>query len=168
MTSAILAFGVVICLPACMGLGLGRGDEQEPAPEIAAPGKVDLAEKRVFLGNVSLVNERSQFVLIKTPVNQRLQAGMPLESFRDGQLSGELLFSPEQSYGFMTADVSRGAPAVGDEVYLRYTEDFDTGLSPRMQHATEQYEREKNMGFFERRKYEREQKRQARKRKGRE
>ncbi len=154
--AVLLALGMGILLSGCAGLG------EEPEPEETDTQRVDLSDKRVFLGNVTLVNEDSRFVLIKTPVNQRLQPGFPLQSFRDRELSAELGFSPEQIHGFMTADIREGAPAVGDQVYLRYTEDFETSMSPRMQQAMEKLEREENMGFFEKWRYKREQKRRAR------
>jgi len=147
--------GTVASLSGCQ-LG-SRPDRGETETQ-----RVDMTEKRVFLGDVSLVNESSQFVLIKTPINQRLTPGMPLESFRDGELSGELLFSPEQTYGFMTADIAHGAPAVGDAVYLRHVEDFEEKQSDRFKFQMEQFEREKNMSFLERRRHERE-KRKAQK-----
>jgi hypothetical protein len=156
-----LCIGAAICALALLsGCQIGRRSDGEDTQ------RVDLTEKRVFLGNVTLVNETSQFVLIKTPINQRLQPGIPLESFRDGQRSGELLFSPEQSFGFMTADITHGLPAVGDAVYLQYSEGFDGEQSPRMQQAIEQYEREQEMGFFERKRYERQQRKTAKKGKG--
>ncbi|MGI9243053.1 MAG: hypothetical protein ACR2RV_19810 [Verrucomicrobiales bacterium] len=154
--SALLALAVGVLLSACAGLG----GESEPEEEDTQ--RVDMTEERVFLGNVTLVNEKSRFVLIKTPVNQRLQPGYPLQSFNDRQLSAELGFSPEQIHGFMTADIREGAPAVGDQVYLRHTEDFETDVSPRMQQAMDKREREENMNFFEKWKYKREQKRRAR------
>lgn len=156
---ALFALSLAVLLPGCAGLG------GESEPEEQDTQRVDLTEQRKFLGNVTLVNEASRFVLIKTPFNQRLEPGFPLQSFREGELSAELLFSPEQTVGFMTADIREGAPMVGDQVYLRYTEDFDTGTSPRMQQAMEKFEREQNMSFFEKWKYKREQKRQAREKK---
>ena len=152
-----LAFGAAILLSGCHL----RSDADEGEESTS----VDAADERVFIGNITLVNHRSNFVLIKTPVNQQFQKGYPFESFTDGQKSADLLFSPEQSYGFMTADISRGAPLVGDQVYLLYSEGFGDGMSDRMRHATEKHKREQEMGFFERRKYEREQRRQARKKK---
>ena len=158
LATAILVLGAAVFLPACQQ----REDEGEPEGEPA--DRVSLSEKRVFVGNISFVSPKG-FVVIKTPTNRRLRAGIPMESFRDGELSAELLFSPEQTVGLMTADISTGSPSVGDDVYLRYTPDFPNQVSPRMQHAIEQHEREQNMGFFERRRYEREKKRKARKKK---
>ena len=154
---AVLAAASV--LVACQ---LGREGRERDA-EIVDMGE----DERVFLGEVTLLNENSRFVLIKTPLNRDLNPGMPLQSFRDGQLTGELLFSPEQSHGFMTADIIEGTPAVGDVVYQRYTESFEQEMSPRMQRAMEEFQREQEMGFFERRKYERQKKKAAKERKRR-
>ena len=140
----------------------GEGEEVAQPEGEAQP--VGTSDQRVFLGNITQVNAASGFVLIKTPVNQRLEPGIPLQSFNDAGMSAELLFSPEQTFGFMTADIREGAPLVGDAVYLRYTPDFGNSMSPRMQAAMEQFEYEQSLGFFERRKYEREQKRAAKKR----
>ena len=118
-------------------------------------------------GVVSPVSQDAQFVLIKTPVNRRLEAGFPLQSYRDGELTGELTFSPEQSFGFMTADIREGNPEVGDAIYLRHTPDFEDQYSDRMKFQMEQFKREQEMSFFERRKYEREQKRIEKERKKR-
>lgn len=159
VSSAFMAIGLVILLPGCLSL---RGD----ATDGTEPDRVDLSDQRVFLGNVSLVNERSKFVLIKTPVNQRLKAGIPLESFRDGELTSELLFSPEQSFGFMTADIRSGSPMVGDSVFLAYSEGFEPEVSDRMKFEMEKQERLSKMNFWERRKFEREEKRKAKKRRG--
>ena len=156
---ALFGLGIAMLLPACAGLG---GDSE---PEEQDTQRVDLTEKPVFLGNITLVNVDSRFVLIKTPVTQRLAPGFPLQSFQDGVLSAELLFSPEQTIGFMTADIREGTPTVGDQVYLRYTEDFDTATSPRMQQAMEKFEREQNMSFFEKWKHKREQRRRAKEKK---
>ena len=135
-------------------------EEEEILPDEAAQPVAE-DEQRVFLGNITQVNQASRFVLIKTPVNQRLQAGIPLQSFNETGLSAELLFSPEQTFGFMTADIREGAPLVGDAVYLRYTQEFENTMSPRMQAALERFEYEQSLGFFERIKYNREQKRLA-------
>ena len=143
----VLAGCVASWLPACQLLT--RVDEGE------AVQKVELNDKRVFLGEITMVSERSRFVLIKTEVNRRLDPGFPLESFRDRERSGELLFSPEQSFGFMTADITRGAPAVGDGVYLLYSEGFENQMSDRMKFRTEQLARENNMTFLDKQKRKR-------------
>ncbi|MFT4549712.1 MAG: hypothetical protein ACI8XO_004602 [Verrucomicrobiales bacterium] len=153
--STFLVLCVAICFSGCLSL---RGDAETTDGQNEVE-RVDLTEKRVFLGNVSLVNENSKFVLIKTPVNQRLKTGIPLESFRDGELTSELLFSPEQSYGFMTADIRTGAPVVGDSVFLAYSEGFGSQMSDKMKYEMEKHERLQKMSFWERRKYERKEKR---------
>ena len=160
--SVFLAVLMAWSLSACSLFRSGsdeEGEGQAPAGEGEPVGMVD--DPRVFLGTITMVNEKSGFVLINTPTNQRLEPGIPLQSFGEAGMSAELLFSPEQTFGFMTADIREGTPMVGDEVFLRYTEDFGDSMSPRMQAAMEKFEYEQSLGFFERRRYQREQRRLA-------
>ena len=160
LNHASLAIGLAMLLPACARVS---EEESETEPAFAGEGveQVSLegeADRRVFVGDITMVNEKSNFVLIKTPVNQRLEKGIPLQSFDAVGMSAELLFSPEQTQGFMTADIREGTPKIGDQVYLRYTEDFKDGMSPRMQKAMEEFEYKKSLSRRELRKYEREKK----------
>lgn len=150
--------------PPAMDGGAGRAGDAGRAGGESATVRPQAADGGgpVRVGTVSYVNEASRFVLIETPGHHRLEKGFPLQSFAaDGGLTAELSTSPEQTSGFMTADIREGLPAVGEEVYLRYTELLERH-SPRMQAEMERWQREREMNVFERRRAARKEKRAGR------
>ena len=84
-----MAWAKAVLLSSCAFLRAPAEDEEEILPEEEAQPAVE-DDPRVFLGNITQVNEAGRFVLIKTPVNQRLQEGIPLQSFNETGMSAEL------------------------------------------------------------------------------
>ena len=83
-----MAWAKAVLLSSC-AFWRAPAEEEEILPEEEAQPAVE-DDPRVFLGNITQVNEAGRFVLIKTPVNQRVQEGVPLQSFNETGMSAEL------------------------------------------------------------------------------
>jgi len=91
-----------------------KNKEAEEKPADRSPGG-----RSIPIGQVVLVNDSADFVLVKTGNSIRFKEGAELES-RQGMTTTAILdFSPERKKGFMTADILQGQPQVGDWVYLK-------------------------------------------------
>lgn len=97
----------------------GVGGKKDSRAEIGAAGA------QVPLGEVSYVDERSRFVLVRTGRTIRLKTGAALEARRQQERVAELSYSPENRRGFLVADILRGNPALGDLVMIHSSEIVD-------------------------------------------
>ena len=87
--------------------------KKKPAVAVEAPAPA----APQLVGTVTLVREDHQFVLIQTSPLFTPDVGQALKCMSNGQETAILTVSPERSHPFITADVVRGTPRRGDEVY---------------------------------------------------
>ncbi|CAN5530780.1 hypothetical protein BH20VER3_BH20VER3_02840 [soil metagenome] len=93
-------------------LGACALPRHEKASQIA-PG----AEKNRIVGEVVIVDEEKQFVLIDLEANLYVPApGVVLRTVNSAGETGQLKASPERKRPFIAADIVAGNPAVGDQV----------------------------------------------------
>ena len=71
--------------------------------------------KRV--GKISMVNVEGRFVLIEADVLAVPVAGTALKCLRDGVETGVVTVGKEQRGAFATADIVKGSPQRGDDVF---------------------------------------------------
>jgi len=70
-----------------------------------------------LVGHVAVVNEALGFVLVDVGSLYTPVAGSALKCFSKGEETAVLAVSPERKRPFITADVVRGTPRMGDAVY---------------------------------------------------
>lgn len=95
------------CVLFCGGCSL-LPKKKKPQPAEAAP---------IRIGEVALVNNSSEFVLVDIGSGIGPRPGQALKTFRDGAETGVLTVSPESKRPFIVGDIVRGEPAAGDEVF---------------------------------------------------
>ncbi len=71
----------------------------------------------LLVGTITLVNEEGRFALIDSGMNPSPEAGAVLKSRTAGAESGELKAGAIRKRPFAVADVIKGAPQVGDQVF---------------------------------------------------
>lgn len=73
---------------------------------------------RAQIGRVSIVNVQENFVLIDTTASRALpRPGTILTTSSDSGDTGSVKVAPERKRSFISADIIKGTPAPGDEVY---------------------------------------------------
>ena len=70
-----------------------------------------------FVGTVTLVNENLKFVLIEGSPFYLPEPGQALKCLSNGQETGIVTVSAERNRPFFSADIVKGDPQKGDEVY---------------------------------------------------
>ena len=90
------------------GFGCATKPKRPPAAGVPVPHLV---------GTVELVNEPLGFVLIDAGSLYLPGAGKALKCFSNGTESGVLTVSPERKGPFVTADIVKGSPHKGDQVF---------------------------------------------------
>ena len=80
------------------------------------PKRIIIAGPRL-VGTDALVNEPLGFVLVDAGSLYLPSAGKALKCFSSGVESGVLAVTPEHKGPFITADVVKGSPHKGDQVY---------------------------------------------------
>jgi hypothetical protein len=79
----------------------------------------DKQTKDLFIGTVEMVNPEQHFVLIRTGLQLKLQAGWKLETRpQNGSPKSVLVVTPEQKLNFLSADIADGNPQQGELVVL--------------------------------------------------
>ncbi len=131
----------VLALPGCglaaragQGLSAGLpsiGGKKKGGPEIGPEGA------QVPLGEISYVDARSRFVLVRTGRTLKLKTGAALEARRELERVAELSYSPEYRQGFLVADILRGKPAIGDLVMIHSSEIMDIAAAQQQAEARE-------------------------------
>jgi hypothetical protein len=89
---------------------------KRPADE-AAPTGPEQPPAPAFIGKVALVNEELKFALIETTLTDFPLPGTALKCMRNGQEAAIVTVSPERKRPFVSADIVKGSPQQGDEVY---------------------------------------------------
>ncbi len=101
----------LLLLPGCASLHHKEKHPAQPPPPPAADVSVP---RRV--GRVAVVNQDLGFVLVDVGSLYTPQAGTALKSFRGGVETAVLAVSPEKERPFISADIIKGTPQVGDDV----------------------------------------------------
>ncbi|MEM9016655.1 MAG: hypothetical protein AAGC68_06550 [Verrucomicrobiota bacterium] len=82
---------------------------------------LEVGEMKVPVGSIHMIHPSGSFVLIRSSRFVRLEPGTKLTSFNSaGMESGSYLVSDARKGQFLTADISRGHPSVGDQVVMDY------------------------------------------------
>ncbi len=107
---------------ACLVVGLSGCGWQKPPVERKAEDRFfrDMMEGRRAMGQITEVNEAKGFVLLRSPVSRRVQpeTDLVVRAVGDGAVTAKLRISPERTTQFLAADVTEGAPSVGDAVFF--------------------------------------------------
>lgn len=107
MLSAWTKSSVLTSLSLLFCIGATGCAHTKPAP----------ADPHRRVGTITLVNEEARFVLIDGGVLPPASAGAALKCFSNGTETGVLTVSPERKPPFIIADIVKGAPHRGDEVF---------------------------------------------------
>ena len=103
-------------LSACLGL-----PKKAPAarPQILSFPKGDPGVKREprLVGKISMVNSQGRFVLIDCDLWSMPESGTALKCFRYGAETGILSTGSERRGAQVVADIVKGEPQRGDEVF---------------------------------------------------
>jgi hypothetical protein len=70
-----------------------------------------------LVGTVTLVNDALRFVLVDVGTLYVPEPGAALKCFAGGQETAVLAVSPERKRPFITADIVKGTPHPGDQVF---------------------------------------------------
>lgn len=70
-----------------------------------------------FVGTVALVNQTAGFVLIDVGTLYTPGAGKILKCYSGGQETSEVSTTPERKMPFISADIVKGTPGQGDQVF---------------------------------------------------
>ncbi len=108
MKPAKLALIALLVLLPLSGCALFRHRQKEGA---AAPARPRL------IGSISYVNEAMGFVLVDTGSLYLPGPGKALKVLRQGEEAAILIVTPERKRPFVSADVVKGEPRTGDDVY---------------------------------------------------
>lgn len=71
----------------------------------------------LLIGTVALVNEAMRFVLVDVGSNYAAAPGSTLKCIANRQESAVLTVSPERKSPFIIADIVKGDPHPGDQVF---------------------------------------------------
>ena len=94
--------------------GCATFSHKKHAPE---PPDEAAAIRPTFVGTVTLVNEELRFVLIESTPLFSPEPGQALKCLSNGTESGIVAVSAEKHRPFFSADIVKGDPHKGDEVY---------------------------------------------------
>ncbi len=81
------------------------------------PETAPMAVTPRLVGTIALVNEPLKFVLVDVGSLYVPTVGKALKCFSNGTESGVLAVSPERTGPFISADIVKGAPQKGDQVF---------------------------------------------------
>jgi len=70
-----------------------------------------------MVGTVAFVNQTAGFVLVDVGTLYMPGAGKALKCYSGGQETAELSTTPERKIPFITADIVKGTPSQGDQVF---------------------------------------------------
>ena len=82
-----------------------------------ASNAAETAVHPTYVGTVTLVNEDLKFVLVEGSPFYMPDPGQALKCFSNGQETGIVAVSAERHRPFFSADIVKGEPQKGDEVY---------------------------------------------------
>lgn len=105
-----LALALLVGTQLCGCAAFQRRHEAKRAKPVALPAPL-------LVGTITLVNEEGRFVLIDSGMNPSPFAGAVLKSRRADAESGELKAGAIRKRPFAIADVVKGTPQVGDQVF---------------------------------------------------
>jgi len=94
--------------------GCATFSHKKHAP-VAAEGEVQI--RPTYVGSVTLVNEELRFVLIEASPLALPEPGQALKCLSNGEESAIVTVSAERHRPFFSADIVKGEPHKGDEVY---------------------------------------------------
>src|SRR5947209_3307992 len=106
----ILVLAVLVAMSGCATFSHKK--PAQPAPAAEKP-----AAQPNYLGKVTLVNESLGFVLIEASPSSMPATGQALKCFSNGAETGIVAVSAERNRPFVSADIVKGTPHQGDEVY---------------------------------------------------
>ncbi|MBT7983668.1 MAG: hypothetical protein HN584_13985 [Akkermansiaceae bacterium] len=99
--------------------------EEKPSDRVNGEGKNpdNNSEDKYFIGEICLVQESLEFVLIKSS-KLKPRKGTVLHVMSQGGVSSKakLSVSPERRTGFISADILDGDPRLGDWVFFKLKE----------------------------------------------
>lgn len=95
----------VIFLNGCALLGKKR----TPVPEATLP---------IWVGRIIMVDTVHHFALVDTGASRRMEAGVPLLSFRDQRRTASLVATAESRPPYVAVEITDGFPSVDDQVAL--------------------------------------------------
>ena len=70
-----------------------------------------------LVGTVALVNQAAGFVLVDVGTLYMPGSGKALKCYSGGQETAELSTTPERKIPFISADIVKGTPGQGDQVF---------------------------------------------------
>ncbi len=109
---------VLIFSVACALCGCAWFERPVPKPKLVRlPKAHPLESVPRLVGIVSMVNEDGHFVLVESNQSGLLDAGTALKCFRDGVETGVLAVGSERRRPYVTADIIKGEPKNGDQVF---------------------------------------------------
>lgn len=73
--------------------------------------------KPVLVGTITFVNPEQRFVLIEVSPRSMPESGQALKCLSNGEESGIVAVTEEREPPFISADIVKGEPHKGDEVY---------------------------------------------------
>lgn len=84
----------------------------------AAPKKKAEAKLQPrMVGTVAFVNQPSGFVLVDVGTTYQPESGKALKCYSGGQETAVLATTPERKIPFISADIVKGTPGQGDQVF---------------------------------------------------
>jgi hypothetical protein len=97
----------IIALALCLCLGAGCASRSK---------KAQTPVHRI-VGTVVSLDPSGRFVLIDAGTSAVVTSGQALKTFSNGQETGVLAVSPERKPPFVIADIVKGSPQKGDQVF---------------------------------------------------
>jgi hypothetical protein len=98
--------------------GCSMFETPPPKPRIVSlPKPKPLEQVPKLVGVISMINTDGQFVLIESNRTAELGAGTALKCFRDSVETGVLAVGKERRGIYVTADIVKGEPQRGDQVF---------------------------------------------------
>ncbi len=110
---ALAALLIVALLPAC-ALGKGRKEKKRAAAEERLVAHLQAPQ---LIGTIALVNEENGFVLINNEAGFNPPLGTVVKARSGAVESAELRLTEIRRRPFLIADIVKGRPQKGDEVF---------------------------------------------------
>lgn len=104
-------FRFLLLLAVCAGLSACATPNKPPKNALPTTPQPRL------VGTVALVNQESGFVLVDVGTSYVPGPGKTLKCLLGGKETAELKTTPEQKIPFISADIMKGTPAKGDQVF---------------------------------------------------
>lgn len=99
--------------------GCSLFEPKPPKPLVRHFPKAHVSEVSVpkLVGVISMINTDGQFVLIESNQSAALDPGVALKCLRDGVETGVVAVGKERRRPYVTADIVKGTPQRGDQVF---------------------------------------------------